>query len=151
MYFLRIFRSERNHMSPQENVAVIQNAYAAFARGDIQTILDTLTEDVEWILPGEGFIPQSGTYRGREGVASFFQKLSQTTEFSSFEPRKFVAEGDLVIALGYYKARAKETGRSFESQWAMSFTMRGGKVSNFREYTDTATIARAYAERGATA
>ena len=138
-------------MSEQENISVIQKAYAAFARGDIQTILDTLAEDVEWTLPGEGVIPQAGTYRGREGVASFFQKLSENTEFTAFEPRQFVAEGDLVLALGYYKARAKQTGRSFESQWIMAFTMRNGKVANFHEYTDTATIGAAYAARSATA
>jgi ketosteroid isomerase-like protein len=138
-------------MSAQENVVVVQNAYAAFARGDIQTILGSLTDDVEWVLPGEGLIPQAGTYRGLEGVGRFFQLLSQTTEFSALEPREFIADGDRVIVLGFYRGKAKDTGRGFEAQWAMSFTLRSGKVASFREYTDTATIGRAYAERGAAA
>src|SRR6202035_3219740 len=84
---------EQVSMSEQQNVQIVQNAYTAFARGNIQTILDSLADDVEWALPGEGLIPQAGTYQKRDGVARFFQTLTQTTEFSNFEPREFIAQG----------------------------------------------------------
>jgi len=136
-------------MAEQENIKVVQDAYASFGRGDIRALLDSLDEQVEWLLPGEGMIPQAGAYHGRDGVARFFQALDQTTEFSAFEPRQFVAQGDRVIALGWYKAKAKATGRSFESHWAMSFVLRDGKVLKFQEYTDTGTIALAFAASAA--
>ena len=132
-------------MAEQENVRVVQDAYAAFGRGDIPALLDNLSENVEWLLPGEGLIPQAGVYRGRDGVARFFQTLDKTTEFSAFEPSEFVAQGDRVIALGSYRGKAKATGRSFEAHWAMSFLLRDGKILKFQEYTDTAAIAPAYA------
>jgi ketosteroid isomerase-like protein len=94
-------------------------------------------------------IPQAGLYHGRDGVARFFQTLDQTTEFSAFEPRQYVAQGDRVIALGWYAGKAKATGRSFESQWAMSFVLRDGKVLKFQEYTDTGAIAPAFAASAA--
>jgi ketosteroid isomerase-like protein len=131
-------------MAEQENIKVVQDAYASFGRGDIQSLLDSLDENVEWILPGEGLIPQAGIYHGRDGVARFFQPLSETTEFSAFEPGEFIAQGDYVIALGTYKGSAKATGRSFEANWAMSFVIRDGKVVKFREYTDTGAIAPAF-------
>ena len=127
-----------------QNVQVIQEAYAAFGRGDIAAILANLTDDVEWFLPGEGLIPQSGLYRGPDGVGSFFSKLAATTEFEAFEPREFIAQDDRVVACGYYRARSKATGRKFEADWAMVFTFRNGKIAKYREYGDTAVIAAAY-------
>ena len=132
-------------MAEQENIRVVQDAYASFGRGDIQSLLESLDESVEWILPGEGLIPQAGTYHGRDGVARFFQLLNETTEFAAFEPSEFIAQGDHVIALGTYKGSAKATGRPFEANWAMSFVIHGGKVVKFREYTDTGAIAPAFA------
>lgn len=131
-------------MSEQKNIQTVQSAYAAFGRGDIQGVLNVLSDDVEWHLPGEGVIPQAGTYNGRAGVGRFFQNLDQTTQFVIFEPRDFVAQGDRVVALGHYTGTVKPTGRSFESDWVMVFTFRGDKVVKFREYTDTAAIAHAY-------
>ena len=136
-------------MAEQENIKIVQDAYASFGRGDIQSLLDSLDENVEWIVPGEGLIPQSGTHRGRDGVAHFFQSLNETTEFAAFEPGEFIAQGDNVIALGTYKGSAKATGRPFESHWAMSFVLREGKIVKFREYTDTAAIAPAFAASAA--
>jgi uncharacterized protein len=132
-------------MSESENVKIVQDAYAAFGRGDIPSLLASLSDDVVWTLPGAPLIPQAGTYRGPEGVAQFFQKLAQTTEFLAFEPREFVAQGDRVIALGSYQAKGIATGRSFAADWAMSFTIRDGKVVKFQEFTDTASIAPIYA------
>jgi ketosteroid isomerase-like protein len=132
-------------MGEQQNVKVVQGAYAAYGRGDIPALLENLSENVEWILPGEGLIPQAGVYEGHDGVARFFQTLSETTEFSAFDPREFVAQGDRVIVLGSYRGGVKATGRWFESDWAMSFLLRDGKIIKFQEYTDTAAIAPAYA------
>src|ERR1700722_17311142 len=128
-------------MSEQTNVQVVQKAYAAFQRGDIQTILNSLSDDVEWIAPAVE--PVRGTYRGRDRVAHFFQQVSEISEFSSFEPREYVAQGDRVIALGSYKATVRSTKKEYECDWAMSFTFRDGKISKFQEFTDTATVAAA--------
>ena len=129
-------------MSVQENVQIVKDAYAAFGRGDIQGLLALLAEDIEWISPG-GAVPPADTHRGRAAVADFFQKLSGTVEFSSFETREFVAEGDRVLVVGFDSWRAKATNRTFEGHWVMAFTVRNGKVTNVREYVDTLGVARA--------
>lgn len=138
-------------MSEQQNLQFIKDAYAAFARKDIGTVLNSLTEDVEWICPGEGANPLGGVYHGREGVAHFFQRLDETTELTHFEPREMVSQGDLVIALGRSKARMKSTNRTVDVNWAMAFTFRDGKVAQYREYTDTAALAAAHKGNAASA
>lgn len=130
-------------MGERENVQLVKDGYAAFGRGDLQGLLSLFAEDIEWISPGEG-LPLAGTYRGHAEVAGFFQKLSQLAEFSSFEPREFVAEGDRVLVVGFSSGKAKTTNRTFEGHWVMAFTVRDGKVTNFREYMDTLESARAF-------
>jgi ketosteroid isomerase-like protein len=130
-------------MSTQQNVQIVKDGYAAFGRGDIQGLLALFAEDIEWISPGEG-LPLAGTYRGRAAVGNFFGKLAETLEFSAFEPREFLAEGDRVLVVGWESGKVKATNRPFEGQWVMAFTLRNGKVTNFREYSDTLAWARAY-------
>ena len=129
-------------MSVQENVQIVKSGYAAFGRGDVQGMFALLAEDIEWIVPGEGF-PLAGTYRGHAGVADFYQKISEMTE-SYIEPREFVAEGDRVLVVGFERSRVKATNRTFEWHFVFAFTIRNGKVTNVREYIDTQAWARAF-------
>lgn len=131
-------------MSTEESLQVVKDGYAAFGRGDIQGLLGMLSEDVEWHIPGEG-LPLSGTYRGRNGVGQFFQKLAQDSEILAFEPREFVAQAEQVAVIGWERAKIKATNRTIELNWVMTFTVRGGKIAKFREHTDTQALAAAYA------
>ena len=130
-------------MGTQENVQLVKDGYAAFARGDIQGLLTLLSEDIEWVVPGAE-LPLAGTYRGHDGVANFFQKLALESETLAFEPREFVAEGDRVLVVGWERAKVKATNRTAEVDWIMSFTVRNGKIAIFREYADTKALADAY-------
>lgn len=130
-------------MSTQENVQVVKNGFAAFGRGDIPGLLKLLADDVEWQSPGAG-LPLAGIYRGHDGVANFFQKLTQEAEVLDFQPREFVAEGDRVLVVGWERMKVKATNRTIELDWIMSFTVRNGKVAVFREFTDTKALADAY-------
>jgi uncharacterized protein len=130
-------------MGTQENMQVVKEGYAAFSRGDIPGLLALMAEDVEWHIPGSG-LPLAGTYRGRDGVANFFQKLTAEADILDFQPREFVADGDRVLVVGWERFKVKATNRTTEVDWIMAFTVRNGKVAKFREYTDTKAIATAY-------
>ena len=43
------------------------------------------------------------------------------------------------------RAVTKAAGKSFESDFVMVFTLQGGKVATFREFTDSAGINAAFA------
>lgn len=130
-------------MGAQENVQVIKDGYAAFARGDMAALMALFADDIEWVIPGEG-LPLAGTYRGHAGVTQFFQQLTSVSEILSFEPLEFIGEGDRVVVVGRERARVKNTNRTVETNWIMTWTVRNGKVTNFREYTDTLAWARAH-------
>lgn len=132
-------------MSEQDNVRVIQDIYAAFGRGDIDAILDALSNDSQLHHSGlPGAVPwASRTHSGRDGWAEFFEELGSTMQAEAFEPSEYFAQGDRVVALGNYRFRATGTGRTFESPWAMAWTVRDGKAADCRVYDDTQTQADA--------
>ena len=83
----------------EQNVNIIQDAYGAFSRGDIAAVLATLDENVVWSIPGPSEIPLFGTRQGRAAVGEFFQTLDRDQETLLFEPRRYVAQGNTVVAL----------------------------------------------------
>jgi uncharacterized protein len=126
----------------EENTKTIQDMYAAFGRGDIQTLLAVMSEDIVWkpVLGAASYVPTAGERRGKAAVADFFKTLAQSIDFQEFQPKQFVAQDDTVVALGSYAATAKATGRPFKSEWTMVFTFKNGKVVEFKEYADSAAI-----------
>ena len=131
-------------MSEDANTRTVQEIYSAFGKGDIPFILSTLADQLEWVHHGPPtIIPWAKTRHTREEVAEFFAALSGALEVQQFEPRTYVAQGDKVVALGYFRARSKSTGRTFEEHWAMEWTFQDGKVTAYRAYDDTAAMAAA--------
>lgn len=138
-------------MSEQQNVALVQKMYAAFERGDVQTILDNLADDVVWSLQGPAIIPYAGTKTGPAQVLGFFQALAGTQSEIKLTTEAFVAQGDQVATLGRYRATVKATGKKFDSPVGHFFTIRNGKVARFVDFGDTAAMADAYASKSAAA
>ena len=137
-------------MSEQTNADVVRQAYEAFGSGDIPAMLGMLTDEVEFTLQGPPVIPWAGTHRGREGVAEFFSLLGENLEFERFEPREFVAQGDMVVVLGDERSLVKSTGRAFEQEWAHVYTLRDGKIAKglFIEDTAAQVVAFGAAQEG---
>jgi uncharacterized protein len=138
-------------MSEQENVKFVKEIYGAFLRGDIPSVLSTMSDDVDFFEPGEGAYPTSGHRRGLAEMREFFRILDETTKFETFEPREYIAQGDKVVVLGTYTGIAKPTGRRFGMDWAMVWTIRDGKAVKFHEYTDTLAGANAFRKETAEA
>jgi ketosteroid isomerase-like protein len=133
-------------MLEAQNTKVVQEAYAAFGRGDVEGILDRLSEAVVWkgVYGAAPHVPTAGERRGKAEVREFFRLVAETVDFSSFEPKEFIATGDKVVVLGHYTA-STPIGKTFDSDFAMVFTLRNGKVAGFQEFTDSAAVNAAYA------
>ncbi len=132
-------------MAEQENVRIIEELYAAFARRDLPFILNVLAEDVDWQHPRPD-IPWGGNRRGRDAVAQFFVAIGECLDIEQFSPERFVLQGDHVVVFGHERMGIRSTRRVYRVEWVHAFTLRSGKVVEFREYTDTATIIEALAE-----
>jgi ketosteroid isomerase-like protein len=127
------------------NVTQVQSLYAAFGRGDIATILAGVSLDIDWETIGRASdFPTLGPRRGASAVREFFKLVADNEEFSDFSPREFYPSQDKVFVLGSYSLTIKKTGKKVASEWVHVFTLRDGKVTRFREHTDTAQFAEGF-------
>lgn len=121
---------------------IIRDLYAAFARGDIPTVLGAMAPDATWTESEGG--PYGGTYRGADAIlAGVFMKLGGEWDGFAAVPAQFVAEGDTVVVLGEYSGTFKATGRAFRAPFAHVWKLSDGRVTAFTQVTDTVLHRRA--------
>ena len=122
-----------------ENVQIVRDAYAAFAAGDVPSVLGVMSPDITW-NEAENFPYADGNpYVGPDAVvAGVFARLGAEWDFWTLDVEQVLDAGDNVVALGRYKARHSETGNDLDAQFAHVWWLAGGKVTRFQQYTDTA-------------
>jgi ketosteroid isomerase-like protein len=132
-------------MSENDNIQKLQSLYAAFGRGDVNTILANVSEAADWGTDTVATaVPWYGIRRGREGVADFFATLEREVEFTTFEPRVFAATGDQVFVHVDIAYKLKKNGRSTATGSVHEFTLRDTVVIRFRAFEDTASVRDAW-------
>ena len=129
-------------MSNEENVQVVKDFFAAIGDYNKHDLLALVAEDIEWIIPGEGW-PLAGTHRGHAELAAVLQKASEEIETTYPTPPEFVAQGDRVLVVGVATGKIKATNKPFKDNWVFDITVRDGKLTKIREYVDTQALARA--------
>jgi ketosteroid isomerase-like protein len=125
-------------MSEQEqNIELIKKGYAAFAAGDIDTVMSLLDDNIEWVQPGDSAI--SGTYHGKRELGDLLSQLAEKS--TTVTPHRFLADGDTVVMLG------ETTADNETSEAAQVFTLRNGKTVRSQVYGDTALLERTYGKK----
>jgi len=127
----------------EQNIQVIKNGFERFFAGDIPGFLELLTDDVRWDHRGPNVVPFNRLYEGREEVGEFFKVLNETQTASVFEPREFLAAGDQVVCVGFFRYKVHATNKEWESDFAMVFTVVNEKISHWRLIYDKGAEAAA--------
>ena len=113
------------------NGALIENAYDAFSRGDLQGAIAAFAEDILWHVPGRG--PLARDYRGHAEVLGFFGHFMELSG-GTFQLRvdDVLVKGDRVVVLCTESAR--RGGRTWSSPQVHIWTVKDGKATVFEEY-----------------
>lgn len=138
-------------MSEQANIGLLKQAYYAYDKGDIPTLLHLCAQDIEWDMPEVEGIPFSGKREGLAQLKDFFRIMAECQEPREFKADQFIAQGDKVVVLGHGSYTVKATGAEFSDEWCHIFTIAYGKIASFKQYCDTHKAAQAYQAQGATA
>jgi uncharacterized protein len=126
-------------MGSDENVKTIQDVYEAFGRGDVQAVLDAVTDDVDWAAEASSTAaPWYGVRHGRDGVASFFEAFGSTMEVREFRPYAYAANGSEVHTVVHCRATSRKTGKDVDHDLHHFFRFRDGKIAFYRGTEDTA-------------
>lgn len=121
------------------NAERIKTIYDAFAEGDVETVLASLTEDVQW-NEAENYIYADGNpYQGRDAVLKgIFERVGTEWEYWNLADKAFMnVEADKVLVTGRYQAKNKATGKLLDSQFAHLWTLKDTLAASFQQYTDT--------------
>ena len=128
------------------NIQIVKEIYDAVGAGDVEAILERVTDDVDWAAEAAGnAAPWYGQRDGKQGVASFFSDINSSIEISEFTPRSFAAGDDDVHLLVDWTFRPIATGREASMTMHHYWRLRDGKVQLFRGSEDSATTAQAFA------
>jgi uncharacterized protein len=125
----------------QDNVDVVQGAWDAFGRGDIDAVLEAIAPSAETRLPES--LPWGGTYAGPDGFRDFLTKLGDSWDQFSATPQKVLgADDNHVVVLAKTKGRTK-AGATIEGKTIWIYQLRDGKIADAESFGDTAQLLEA--------
>ncbi len=74
-------------MSAEQNIDTVKSLYEAFGRGDVDAILERVTDDVEWATDAAiESAPWYGPEHGKAEPPSFFEGIAKTGPVTEFTP-----------------------------------------------------------------
>lgn len=116
------------------NAGLIEKTYEAFGRGDMSAVIANMADDVEWSSPAT--LPQGGRFHGKSGAMQFFEGLGAAWETLALAVEAIGDVGEnLVVGVVHAEGTLRSGGSSGYGALHV-FTVRGGEITRFREYTD---------------
>jgi ketosteroid isomerase-like protein len=125
-----------------DNVSLLKNLYAAFGRGDIPSVLATMSADIEWHqAEGNPYMPSGEAWVGPDSVLNnLFVRLGTEWDGFAVHPGSFHGADGSVIVEARYSGTFKATGKSMDTQVCHVWDVKDGKVARFQQYIDTAKL-----------
>ena len=128
-----------------DNVKLLKDLYDAFARGDIASVLGGMSPDIRWHeAEGNPYMPSGEAWVGHDAlVNNLFKRIGAEWDGFTIHIKSMHGAGDSVIVEARYTGTYKPTGKSIDAQACHVWDFKGGKVTKFQQYTDTAQLQRA--------
>lgn len=126
-------------MEIPKNKQIVLDFFEAGARGDMETGLSLLTDDITWTNIGTTIF--SGRFSGKQAVVAglvgpLFSRLKAGI---SSEIERVIAENEIVVAQTSGTAETHE-GKAYNNTYCQVFRIRDGQIAEVTEYMDTALI-----------
>ena len=120
-----------------EAKAVLCRYLDALTAGDLAVVAGTFAEDATWSV--HGTMPLSGIKQGRGAIMEFlisavslYQPGTQT-----FTLGEITAEDDRAVLEWRVRGIASATGLTYDNAYCGVFRIRGGRITEVREYLDS--------------
>lgn len=122
-----------------ENKQVVIDFYEAGARGDMDTCLALLSDDVVWTNTGSTRF--SGTFSGKQALLEQLlgPLFGQLKAGIRSEIEGLTAEGDIVVAQTSGVAETLD-GTPYNNTYCQVIRIADGKIAEVKEYFDTALV-----------
>jgi ketosteroid isomerase-like protein len=120
---------------PHSNEEMLRTIYDALARGDINTLMGSLTDDIKYQISGRS--PVSGEYSGKDEVLGFIGKLMELSGGTfSVEVLDILANDRHGVTLTM--ERGQREGKSLQNRAVHVWELQDGRGTSFRGYNENA-------------
>ena len=126
----------------RENVEIVRAMYAAWERGDFNSV-DWAHPEIEWVT-ADG--PDPGSWKGLAGLGEGWSSWLNAWEECRVEAEEYrELDGDRVLVLAQLSGRGKTSGLEIGQlhSGANVFHLRGGKVTRIVTYWDRERVLEA--------
>lgn len=125
----------------EENLALIERGYDAFAKGDLDTIRLMASPDVIWRTPGFG--PLEADYKGIDGVIGYLTALFTLTDGTFHTmPLHMFADDERVTVIE--RVTAVRGSLTLDAHVVHVFEIHDGKVWEIVEYAAEPKLLEAF-------
>ncbi|TMK68919.1 MAG: hypothetical protein E6G49_13080 [Actinobacteria bacterium] len=122
----------------KDNVDVVQGAWDAFARGDIDGAVEVFAPNAEARISES--LPWGGTYIGPDGFRDFLYKIDKAFDQFKATPDKVLgADDNHVVVVAKTRGRTKKGG-VIEGNAVWVYQLRDGLIADAESWTDTARV-----------
>ena len=119
----------------QENVEIVRRIVDAIEDRRWEEAMRQLAPDIE--LHGTvGGLTEGSVWRGPEQVRDFFEQDSEAWHERRLDTEQFIDAGDCVVVLLHEFRRGKGSGVEMETDTAMVYEVRDGRVVRIQGYMD---------------
>lgn len=125
------------------NKQLLQDIYAEISKGNLQPLLDSMADDIQWTIIGSTAL--SGTSRGKQEVIDKLLRPIRARLADGpivFQPDRFIAEGEYVVMQARGRATAL-SGKPYNNTYCIVCRIVDGKVKEMIDYVDTELITSA--------
>ena len=124
------------------NVELMKQGYAHFSTGNVPAVLDMFDPAILWHECNSfPFIEGDGIYNGpQEVLKNIFMNIPEFYDGFKVTVTDIFGSGDKVAMQGFYEGVYKQTGKKFKANAAHIWTFKDGKVTQFFQAVDTASI-----------
>lgn len=124
--------------TPEENIALMREAYDHYNAGDAAFLIDRLEPDVTWVSHGDPrLMPTSGQRRGLQAVGDYFALLTRDWVVLRHDGIEFYGAGDRVVVRTRVRIQRIASGAISELDKADFWTVRDGRIHAYEEIFDS--------------
>jgi ketosteroid isomerase-like protein len=129
-----VVRSHQWEVVVSVNEKLVQEAYAAFGRGDIGAVLDLLADDVAWSSPRT--LPHGGVFQGKAEVGRFFEGIGTAWGTLGLDVERVSDAGDDTVIAVLRADGVRKNGQPASYGAVHVFEFRNGAIRRWREFVD---------------
>jgi ketosteroid isomerase-like protein len=119
-------------MTADENVAIMQRAYDAFNKADMDTLIEIFDESIVWHLPGRSSMAKD--YEGRDATLTYFGEIGEKTGGTFQAELQHLLADDDDRVVGIQRSTGERDGKRLDVGNAIVFELKDGRVVDGREH-----------------